>query len=130
MSRLLYFTISSFLFFSCKNDKQAASPGPTCPDTTNITYSAVVTPILAGNCYSCHGTNSNAGSGGIILQDYSVIKTYAIATSLDGSTGSKLYGNITHAGSPYVNMPFGGGQLSDCDIKKIKIWINAGAPNN
>jgi hypothetical protein len=29
-----------------------------------------------------------------------------------------------------IPMPVGGSRLSDCDISKIQIWVDAGAPNN
>lgn len=104
---------------SCKyNNIEELSPK--C-DTTTVTYSAVIIPILSNNCYRCHGTSSNSGSGGIVLQDYNVLKGYAA----DG----KLYGNIAHLPG-YIPMPYGGGKLSDCEIAKIKKWIDSGYPNN
>ncbi len=93
---------------------------PVC-DTVTVTYNATIVPILVNNCYRCHGTSSNSGSGGIILQDYNVLKTYAA----DGS----LYGNVAHLPG-YIAMPYDGGKLSDCDISKIKKWVDSGYPNN
>lgn len=134
VSRLLGVLIA-FLLIACntQNDYNPV-PNPTtgsCADTTAISYQQTIMPILAANCYRCHGTNSNSGSGGIILQDYNVLKRFAQTTQLNKTTGSLLYGNITHAGKPYyTNMPFDGGKLSDCDILKIKKWIDMGIPQN
>lgn len=94
--------------------------GNTC-DTTNRQYAAHVVPILSANCYSCHGTNSNGGSGGITLQGYANIRPYA--------TNGTLIGVITHAAG-FPAMPQGGAKLSDCNINVIRSWINNGAQNN
>ena len=121
---------SLFLFFalcavlasileSCKYNNQEELH-PNC-DTTGVTYSGTVVPILQANCYRCHGDASNTGSGGIILQDYNVLKGFAA----DG----QLYGNIAHLPG-FHNMPYDGGKLADCEIAKIKRWIDNGYPNN
>jgi len=84
-------------------------------------YSADVVPILEANCYRCHGNGSNTGSGGIILEGYNNLIPYVI--------DQRFYGNITHAPG-YIPMPFDGGKLSDCDINKIKSWLDHGALDN
>src|SRR4051812_39550980 len=94
------------------------TPPPSC-DTVNMTYSTDIQPILQANCYSCHG-NGNI-EGGITLDTYPSVKNV--------SEGGELIGTITHAAG-YPPMPDGGGKLSDCDINKIKDWINRGASND
>lgn len=93
---------------------------PVC-DTAGVTYGGTIIPILRDNCYRCHGSGSSSGSGGIVLQDYNVLKGYA--------ANGQLYGNIAHLPG-YIPMPYGGGKLSDCEIAKIKSWIDKGYPNN
>lgn len=90
-------------------------------DTTNVTYTATVLPIIALRCQGCH-TNTNA-SGGIALANYSQIK----ATVSNG----KLWGSINHAAG-YKPMPYpaGNSKMPFCDLRKVKIWIDQGAPNN
>lgn len=88
-------------------------------DTANSKYSTVVMPILQTNCYSCHsGSNVNAG---VSLDSYTQLRSLALSGT--------LIGVITHA-SGYPAMPEGKPQLSDCDINKIRSWINNGAQNN
>jgi hypothetical protein len=41
----------------------------------------------------------------------------------------RLWGAINHFDT-FSPMPQGYGKMSDCDIKKVGAWINAGAPNN
>jgi hypothetical protein len=88
-------------------------------DTIYMRYNADVKPILQANCYSCHG-NGMAESG-ITLDAYANVKRLA-----DAGT---LLGVITHA-SGYPHMPYQKPKLSDCDINKIRDWINWHALNN
>ncbi len=88
-------------------------------DTANSKYSEDIVPILKANCYSCH--NSNNANDGVILENYAGVRSVAVTPT--------LLGVITHA-SGYPAMPEGAPQLSDCDINKIRSWINNGAQNN
>ncbi|GHU57830.1 hypothetical protein FACS189444_0550 [Spirochaetia bacterium] len=116
--------LSSLLFFeSCtkQSEDQLLSPSTLSCDTINVQYSTTIVAILNANCYRCHGAVTNGGSGGIILEGYFNLKKWA--------DNGYLVGNITHAPG-YVPMPYDGGKLSDCDINKIKAWINQGTKNN
>jgi hypothetical protein len=89
-------------------------------DTTNVTYKSSVSTILGNYCYSCHNNSVASTYGGNIkLQDYADVKTNI----------SRVYGAITHQNG-YSAMPKGGGSISDCSIRTIKIWMDAGSPNN
>lgn len=88
-------------------------------DPSNATFSAGVNPILKTNCVGCH--NNNFASGGVKLNGYTNIKTYA--------QNGKLLCVIQHNGgcSPMPqNMP----KLSDPCITLIQNWINNGALDN
>lgn len=108
-------------FFTTCEYSNVESKFPNC-DTVNVSYSKVVKPILATNCYRCHGTNSNDNSGGIDLENYDILKIFA--------GNGYLYGDIAQLPFPYHAMPPDGGKLSNCEIIKIKAWINLGYPNN
>jgi hypothetical protein len=88
-------------------------------DTSNVTWSATVRPIIDTNCKGCHTAASP--SGGVVLDNYSAVAN----TAFNGS----LLGSVQHSPG-WTSMPFGGSKLSDCDIAKIRIWVNAGSPNN
>jgi len=116
-------------FFSCTKKSADQLPtinpttgngGTTSCDTVNMKYATDVLPILQAHCYSCHGSNT-AGSGGISLDSYSNLKTYA--------SGGFLVGNITHAPG-YIGMPYGQPKMDDCTINKIIDWVQRGALNN
>jgi hypothetical protein len=92
----------------------------TC-DTTNVSYNTGVVPILQANCYSCHGTGNTGGSGGILLQGYSNLATWA--------HNGYLVGNVTHANG-YVPMPYDAPMLPACEVNTIVAWVNQGTLNN
>ena len=94
--------------------------GTTC-DTANMKYMADVVPILMNNCYRCHGTNSNSGSFGRVLEGYENLKPYA--------ESGTLLGVISHA-EGFIPMPQDAAKLKDCDINKIRSWIENGMQNN
>jgi len=100
----------------------------TC-DTSNVTFSLSVTPILQENCYECH-SNSNAASHLTFkLQDYADVKPRAL---LDGShMGGSLLGAISHAAG-YKPMPYpaGASKIPSCKITIIQKWIDSGSPDN
>lgn len=88
-------------------------------DTANVTYSGVISQIMSVNCNECHG--SVVAENNVRTDNYSGLKTIAD----DG----RLLGVINHS-SGYPAMPKDKPKLSDCDIKKISIWVAEGAPNN
>jgi len=93
--------------------------GPGGCDTTNVTYSATIAPILATNCIGCH--NSTIPNAGVILSNYNDLKVQV--------NNGRFWGAINHL-SGFANMPPSGSKLSNCNLAKIKKWIDDGAPNN
>lgn len=123
--------VCSLLMVSCSKDNEATINNPTdttgtggggggntC-DTANMKYTANVQPIISNSCYGCHG--NGASSGGVSLDSYAKLKTQA--------DNGNLLGTITHAAG-FPAMPQGGTKLSDCNINKIRSWINHGTLNN
>jgi len=109
-------------WWGCEYKKEVtAFPQTTC-DTSNVRYSVEITSILSANCYSCHASAvANGSGGGNMLEGYTNLKPYADSKEL-------LY-VVQHAPG-YDQMPKNGPMLSSCDIAKIRIWVNSGAPNN
>ena len=82
-------------------------------DTTGLTYTARIRPLLEANCIGCH-TAGNRPGGDVVLSTYTDVA--AVARS------GKLYGAVArHEG--YEPMPKGLDPLSDCDIYLIKAWV-------
>jgi len=88
-------------------------------DTTNISYSTDVWPIINSSCTACH--NETAPSGNISLENYDEIKV--------STENGELLGTIRHENG-WSPMPKGGNKLPDCDILKIEAWQNSGYLNN
>lgn len=108
---------------SNEEDERTDSPnngGSNNCNTANMRFATDIVSILQTNCYACH-SSANLAVSGISLEGYSNVK----ARVDDG----RLLGAITHA-SGYSPMPQGGPKLTDCNISKIRSWINSGAPNN
>lgn len=119
----VYFKILIFLTFfvlpGCYYDIEEELYGSSVCDTSAVTYSLSVKPIIDASCNSCHSTAS--AQGGIILDSHSALKGYA--------DSGQLLGVIRHE-SGYSPMPKGGSKLSDCNIVTIEKWVAAGSPNN
>lgn len=107
--------IKSWIQFGAENSSNCN----TSCDTSNITYSGGVAPILITYCTGCH-TGSSAG-GGIVLTDYASVKTVV--------ENGKLMGSINQTAG-YSAMPKNSVKLNDCKMKVIQKWINSGYPNN
>lgn len=119
--------ILAFAFVLGCTDKKADQVTPSSPpstggcDTTNVTFSAVIKPIVQANCAlsGCHTNASRAG--GYSYESY--------AGLMEVVNNGRLLGAIRHE-SGYVPMPQNAPKLSDCDIEKIAHWVTIGAPNN
>ena len=85
-------------------------------DTLNVTYSNTINKIMTDNCTGCHGN-----SGGVTLSNYAGVKGVV--------NNGKLWKSVNHLPMA-VAMPSGGTKLSTCNLQQIKIWIDAGAPQN
>jgi hypothetical protein len=119
----IYFIITIAIFavliVSCYYDSEEAlypSLNSSC-DTTNVTFTATIVPILNGNCTSCH--SGSVPSGGILLTSYSVVQPYV--------ANGTLMNALTGTGVP--KMP-PSGALTDCRINQFRIWIKNGSLNN
>jgi len=125
MTRLLIslvtFVTIIFALTSCYYDnEEALYPSLISCDTTTVTFSGKIAPLLANSCLSCHSNATAAGAGNNIrLQVYADVLARTTAIS----------GSIKYTGT-YSRMPKNGGKLSDCSISLFDIWVSDGAPNN
>jgi len=107
---------------SCYYDiEEQLYPGnANCDTTASVTYSLTVRTILSNNnCLGCH--SGTGASGNVKLDTYPGVLTVA--------QNGKLYGSVSRM-SGFVAMPQGGNKMSNCDILKLKKWIDTGALNN
>ncbi|MDN5201379.1 hypothetical protein QQ008_08400 [Fulvivirgaceae bacterium BMA10] len=100
---------------SCYYDnEEELYPDDNC-DTSNVTFSGTVNPIIQTNCAitGCHVP----GTGRVVLQTPQQIKVI-----VDD-------GRLEQRAVQDKDMP-PTGPLNNCEITQIQTWLNAGAPNN
>ncbi|WP_207512132.1 hypothetical protein [Longitalea luteola] len=102
-----------FLFLGCVNDKEEILYGNSCNGPAP-SFSADVIPIIQTSCAipDCHAAGSTHGPGA--LTSYTQIKNVAGDIKLAVVSRS---------------MPKDG-TLSASEIKTIRCWVDAGAPDN
>jgi hypothetical protein len=118
----LIFIIGLGCFASCYYDSEEAlypNLDNSC-DTSAVTYSGSIAPMINDNCIGCHGSGSFSTSGGNIRID-----GYADVSS----QADRILGAIKH-NPAFSPMPKGAGKLTDCQITMFEIWIRDGKPNN
>lgn len=103
----------------CSKQSEDKLKASTTCDTTAVSYSMQVVPILQNNCYSCHGGASPAT--GIKLDTYSSLKVFA--------SNGFLSAAVQHTGT-VTPMPYGLPQLPSCEVNTIVAWVNQGMQNN
>lgn len=118
---LLFFSGLSLMmtWSSCVSNVEEDLYPPDVCDTVNVTYSLIVEPIIAQNCYACH--NSVEPSSGIPLEGYANLKTQVV--------DERLIGAIRHQPG-FSAMPQNAPALSECTIMKIEKWVAEGAQDN
>jgi hypothetical protein len=114
-------------FIGCKNDNlEDIHPGlynPVeipCPDTLGMTYLTNIKPIFETKCgatdINCHKTGN---VDDINLDNYTDAKDLAV--------NDDLLGSLLHLAG-YEPMPKDAGFLDNCNLNKIKNWVNNGEP--
>lgn len=85
-------------------------------DSTGITFTQHIEPIIRGKCATT-GCHVAGGTGNGIFESYGGVKEKV-------NNGSLLRRTVVER-----NMP-PSGPLSECQMKQIRAWIAAGAPEN
>jgi hypothetical protein len=113
--------ISAISVASCYYDsEESLYPAITGCDTVNISYTRSVYPVLDNNCLGCHSSKVSKDKGGDInLEGYSNVVLYKDA----------ILGSIRHENGAKP-MPKNADKLSDCLIRQVEKWNEAGAPDN
>ena len=114
------FCILAVALSGCYYDKENElyPDKPNCDTSGTITYSGQISKIMTGNCNTCHSASNP--SGGVITDNYNDLSVIA--------QNGKLWSVVSWTGP--IKMPQGLSQLSDCDLTKIRKWLDAGSPNN
>ena len=89
--------------------------GTVC-DTTNVTYSGTIVPIMSQNCNSCH-------SGGAPMANVNTSSYVGLKTIADN-------GKLVNTTSGATTIMPTSGKMDNCTVAKIGAWVHAGAKNN
>jgi hypothetical protein len=138
------------LLYSCYNHnwdtlhpnvQTPANATCTVTNTTVISYSATIVPLVAakcatnGACHSLGGPGSPPGSlGNTDFTFYGSAGSHGSGLDQVCSGGDTVHASVWQyiRGTGGVNkMPLTGStQLTNCEILELANWINQGAPNN
>jgi hypothetical protein len=118
------FLSTIYICSSCSQDSEDNLFPPGGCDTTVVSYSAFVAPLIQNQCGSCHsGSAAPFAGAGIVLTGHSAVSNFL-------NNGSAIFlGAINHEPG-FSAMPKSGAKLSDCDRLKLQIWISNGFPDN
>ena len=111
MKKIVFISLISVAFTSCRKDKVENYPNANCADT--VSFNNEILPLIQNNCTGCHD-NQN----GYSLTNHSNIS----------SNSSAIIGSMRNSG--YQLMPQGSPALHDSIIQRIECWVNQGKQNN
>lgn len=127
MKKWWYLTLV-FVLVACTNKKASIPPNNTTQqpsgnsnqNTSLVSYSATVMPLMQNNCNNCHST---PGSGGINLDNYTSIKQIALS--------GQLIPDVTNTDTMSIIMPPPPQRhLDTTEINALNQWIIQGCLNN
>jgi len=119
MKKIFLIALMASGLMGCFYDKsEELYPPPNFCDSTNVTYSNHLKPIMENQCAlsGCHLTQFPSGWD---LSSYEGLKTVA--------ENGRLLPAIMHSGSS-PQMPKGLQKLDDCTIAKFVNWVNNNVP--
>lgn len=119
---LFLLALLTAVFPSCYYDnEEELYPNSTAScDTTNITYSSKIQPIMSTYCATTGCHNAVTGAAGIRLDTYENVRNEA--------SGASFFCSIQHQ-SGCSPMPKNQPQLSACNIQTLIKWQQLNYPN-
>ncbi len=88
-------------------------------DTTSVTFSGSILPLLNSTCAGCHSGSSP--SGGVSLTNHAEVVAAIGSNNLMPSIRQEAGASV---------MPPAGNPLNECQVQLFEIWIAEGMPNN
>ncbi len=117
LNLILYTIILLSLFLpACYYDKENLLYGSVDCDTSEVSFSNHILPIVQASC-ATSGCHTQGGGGNGIFENYNQVK--------DKIDNNSFYDRVIVA----QDMP-PGEALNDCQILLIQTWLDQGAPNN
>ena len=101
---------------ACYYDNEKDLYGTEACDTTTVSFSGDIKPIVDANCVRCHAPGGEQEVSPLLT--YEDVKKYVSGNVIvDRTTGTTTL------------MP-PEGKMNNCNLLLIQAWVNAGAPNN
>jgi len=132
--RLFSFLIASLLGFSGSSDPAAfadeiltAQPAP-AGDETAVIYNRDIRPILAENCFACHGPDSGSREAGLRLDQREAAIESGVLVAGDPEASELIRRiNLPEDEDEAMPPPTGHKRLSDHEKELLTRWIAQGA---
>ncbi|MFN5890457.1 MAG: hypothetical protein ACK448_08685 [Bacteroidota bacterium] len=102
----------------CYYDNKETMYGASGCDTTNVTYSQKIAPLINQKCIGCHSAAS--ATAGVDLSSYNQVVKYGQTKQLQG-TINQLPGYESKLMPP-------GTKLDNCNLSLVDIWLRKGMP--
>jgi len=100
--------------------------------TAGVDFNRDIEPILADNCYACHGPDPAGRKAGLRLDiadiAFKKLKDGAVAVIPRQSSASEVIRRVTSSDPDMHMPPTGHDALSAAQIQTLKNWIDQGAP--
>lgn len=124
LKRLAFVAVVMGSLSSCTFDNEEGlgidPVDPNACETTDVSFSQTVFPLLSGSAYGCVGCHQGSGaSAGIRLDSHAEVVRWQ----------DRMIGAIAHE-SGFSPMPKGRAKMNDCEIDQIRSWIAAGSLDN
>lgn len=119
LSALGVMAVLAVLPSGCYYDNEEYLYGAGACDTTLVSFSQRIDPLVRGRCFPCHDAAS--ANGGVVMEGFDAVQAAA--------TGGILLCAVRHE-SGCSPMPKNAPKLSACDIRAIEKWIDNGTPND
>lgn len=121
MKKLFFIYCAFCLLSACTYDSEEALYGLDC-DTEFMSFEVDIFSIIDEHCTSCHG--GSTPSAGLVLENYDQIQAAA-----NDMTDKGIVNKIERAEGVAGGMPTNY-RLPQCQIDKIKAWVEQGTLNN
>ena len=111
-------------------DPAAAGVAPAAAGRT-VDFAREVRPLLARNCFSCHGPDEGSRQAGLRLDvpegPFADRGRFGGPAVVAGDAEASLLVHRVAAGDARVRMPRGGEALDEAEVETLRLWIDQGA---
>ena len=112
-------------------DPASAGAAPAAAAGRTVDFAREVRPLLARNCFSCHGPDEGSRQAGLRLDvpegPFADRGRFGGPAVVRGDAAASLLVHRVSAGDARVRMPRGGEALGETEVETLRLWIDQGA---